>query len=211
MQSILIDLTKKYPALEVCVPELQAAFHLLRDSYQNGGKLLICGNGGSAADSEHIVGELMKGFWLRRPIPDADRQKLVEAFPERGEILADRLQGALPAISLVSQSSLISAFANDVDPEMIFAQQVYGYGRPGDVVLGISTSGNSGNVLQALQVGQALGLKTVGLTGETGGKMASVCDVTICAPYQATAEVQEAHLALYHALCGLLEEAFFDK
>ncbi len=211
MQSILINMTKKYPALEVCVPELQSAFRLLRDSYQNGGKLLICGNGGSASDSEHIVGELMKGFWLRRPIPAEDRQKLIAAFPETGGSLADRLQGALPAISLVSQSSLISAFANDVDPKMIFAQQVYGYGRPGDVVLGISTSGNSKNVLRALEVGRALGLKTVGLTGEAGGKMAGICDVSICAPYQDTAEVQEAHLALYHALCGLLEEAFFDK
>ncbi len=211
MQSILVDLIQKYPALETCVPELRHAFTLLQHSYQNGGQLLICGNGGSAADSEHIVGELMKGFWLRRPISVEDRRKLAAAFPDDGDALADRLQGALPAISLVSQSSLISAFANDVDPEMIFAQQVFGYGRPGDVVLGISTSGNSKNVLNALKVGRAMGLKTIGLTGQTGGKMAEICDATMCAPYRATAEVQEAHLALYHALCGLLEEAFFTK
>ncbi len=211
MQSILVNMTKKYPALEVCVPEVQTAFRLLQNSYQNGGKLLICGNGGSAADSEHIVGELMKGFWMRRPISPEDRRKLVATFPEFGDSLADQLQGALPAISLVSQSALISAFANDVDPDMIFAQQVYGYGRPGDVVLGISTSGNSKNILHALEVGRAMGLKTVGLTGKSGGKMAALCDVTICAPYEETAAVQEAHLALYHSICGLLEEAFFEK
>ncbi len=211
MSTITTDLTQKYPVLGACLPELETAFRLLRDSYQNGGKLLICGNGGSASDSEHIVGELMKAFWLRRPISDEDRRKLVAAFPETGADLAGRLQGALPAISLVSQSALISAFANDVDPEMIFAQQVYGYGKPGDVVLGISTSGNSANILRALEVGKAMGLKTIGLTGQTGGKMSKSCDVTICAPYKETAAVQEAHLALYHALCGLLEEAFFTK
>lgn len=204
-------LLTKYPDLEVCAPDIEAAFIMLRDSFRQQGKLLICGNGGSAADSEHIVGELMKGFMQPRPLPAAARKKLVDAFPENGEYLADHLQGALPAISLPSQTSLNSAFANDVAPDMTFAQQVYGYGRPGDVVLGISTSGNSANVIHALQVGRSLGLSTIGLTGRRGGRMKTTCQVAICVPWEAVADIQERHLAVYHALCLMLESAFFSS
>jgi D-sedoheptulose 7-phosphate isomerase len=172
--------------------------------------VLICGNGGSAADSEHVVGELMKGYRSLRPVPGAVRQRLVSASPEHGHYLADHLQGALPTISLVSQTSLITAFANDVAPDMIFAQQVYGYGREGDVVIGISTSGNSSNVVNAIEVGRALGLHTIGFTGHGGGRMKSLCDATVCVPFQNTADVQERHLPIYHVLCEMLEDAFFS-
>ncbi|MDX1497351.1 MAG: SIS domain-containing protein [Salinisphaeraceae bacterium] len=203
------NLITKYPDLEITLPAIEAAYTLLETTYAQGGKLLICGNGGSAADSEHIVGELMKGFTLSRPVPHDVRQRLTSAFPDNGRYLADHLQGALPAISLVSQTGLITAFANDVAGDMIFAQQVYGYGRSGDVTWGISTSGNSRNVIHALQVGQAVGLKTLGLTGQSGGQMAALCDVTICVPWRETADVQERHLAIYHALCTALEVRFF--
>ncbi len=198
------------PDLEVCLEDVRRAFALLRACYRRGGKALICGNGGSAADSEHMVGELMKGYLSKRPLPTAARARLAAAFPENGHALADGLQGALPAISLVSQTSLITAYANDVSAEMIFAQQVYGYGVEGDVVIGLSTSGNSKNVIYALQVGRALGLHTLGLTGRSGGKMRTLCDVIICAPADRTPEIQLRHMAIYHALCAMLEEEFFS-
>jgi D-sedoheptulose 7-phosphate isomerase len=203
------NMSRAYPDLAACVPQLQQAFELLRDCYRRGGKVLICGNGGSAADSEHIVGELMKGYFSKRPVPQAVRAKLCAAFPGEGEYLADHLQGALPAISLVSQTSLITAFANDVAADLIFAQQVYGYGVEGDVLIGISTSGASKNVVYALQVGRALGLRTLGLAGRSGGKLKALCDVTICAPAEITPEVQQRHIAVYHVLCAMLEEEFF--
>ena len=207
--TLLETLIARYPDLAPCVPDIQAAFELLAASFRTGGKLLICGNGGSAADSEHIVGELMKGYLCRRPVPAAVRQRLLAAAPADGIYLADHLQGALPAISLVSQTSLLSAFANDVAADMGFAQQVYGYGRAGDVVLGISTSGNARNVIHALQVARALGLHTLGLTGHTGGALLPCCDIAIRVPATVTPEVQEQHVAVYHAVCGLVEEAFF--
>lgn len=209
MNEKLIRLIEKYPDLEECLPELQAALGLLKVCYQNAGKVLVCGNGGSAADSEHIVGELMKGYLLDRPVPEAFSRRLREAYPVDGAYLAERLQGALPAISLVSQSSLLTAYANDVAADMIFAQQVYGYGRPGDVLIGISASGNARNVLYALQVARALELKTIGLTGATGGDMRPVCDAVIGVPWQQIADIQERHVAVYHALCAILEEEFF--
>jgi D-sedoheptulose 7-phosphate isomerase len=204
----LRQLGEKYPDLVICIPSIAQAFEILLEVYRNGGKLLICGNGGSAADCEHIVGELMKAFQLPRPVPDSVQQKLSAAFPDDGKMLAARLQGALPAISLVSHSGLMTAYANDVAPEMVFAQQVYGYGKPGDAVLGISTSGNSENVLRALQVGFALQMRTIGLTGR--GAMSKICDVTIRVPADSTADIQERHLPIYHTLCTMLEEAFFS-
>jgi D-sedoheptulose 7-phosphate isomerase len=197
--------------LETCLPAIEAALAMLQETYRSGRKVLLCGNGGSAADCEHIVGELMKGYTRKRPLPATTRQKLTGLFPENGDYLADHLQEALPAISLVSQSGLISAFANDVAADMVYAQQVLGYGVPGDVVWGISTSGNSPNVIHALQVGHALGLKTLGLSGQSGGRMAEICDITICAPWTKTADIQERHLSIYHALCGMLEESFFTE
>lgn len=199
----------KYPELNECVPSFIAAFQLLKMTYQQGGKLFICGNGGSASDSEHIVGELMKGFMTKRPLAAAMRRRFHQHFPEDGDFLTDHLQGALPAISLTSHTAFITAYANDVSAEMIFAQQVYGYGAEGDTVLGISTSGNSMNVIRAMQVAKTLGLRTIGLTGNSGGKLRGLCDVTIRVPWERTPDVQERHLPIYHALCIMLEEEFF--
>ena len=203
------SLIQKYPELEACLGDLERSFQVLKTCFMGGGKLLVCGNGGSAADSEHIVGELMKGFLKHRPLPDELRQRINAAYPEEDNFLADHLQGALPAISLVNQVALNTAFANDVAAEMIFAQQVYGYGRSGDVLLGISTSGNALNVVRAVQVARVLGLKTLGLSGMDGGKIREYCDVTICVPWTATADIQERHLPVIHTLCARLENDFF--
>jgi len=180
-------------------------YETIKTSFEGGGKLLLCGNGGSAADCDHITGELMKGFLLKRPVPDTFAAH--PALDGEGRLL----QGALPAISLVGQTALSTAFANDVDPEMIYAQQVYGLGNAGDVLLGISTSGNAGNVCRALRVARALGMKTIGLTGESGGKMHPHCDICLCVPAAETYRVQELHLPAYHTLCAMLEAAFFTS
>lgn len=208
---ILVDLLERYPALIPCRQSIEAAFTLMQESFRSGGKLLVCGNGGSAADSEHIVGELMKGFMLKRPIPVTMRQKLMAVSPENGGMLADQLQGALPAVSLVGHCALSTAFANDVEPSMVFAQQVYGLGQQGDVLLGISTSGNSANVCHAMEVALAMRMSTIGLTGPGGGKMSGLSTVLIGVPAKNTPLVQELHLPVYHALCAMLEEAFFDE
>ena len=203
------ELIFSYPGLDVCASDIRAAFDVLRDCYRSGGKVLTCGNGGSASDAEHIVGELMKGYLLKRRVPQEIRAKLVSAHPEDGDYLADHLQGGLPAISLVSQTSLVSAIANDTAADMVYAQQVYTYGREGDVLIGISTSGNATNVVRALQVAHALGLRTVGLTGRTGGKLKPLCDVCIRVPANDTTLIQERHLPIFHVLCAMLEEEFF--
>jgi len=202
-------LVAKYPELADCAADFQSAFEELAATYRRGGKVLVCGNGGSAADSEHLVGELMKGYLARRSVPEAMRAKLLAAFPQDGAYLAEHLQGALPTISLVSQVGLITAYANDVAPEMIFAQQVYGYGAPGDTLIGISTSGNSTNVVRAAQVARAMGVTAIGFTGRSGGALRSVCDITVRVPLDQTADVQERQLAMYHALCAMLEQEFF--
>lgn len=207
----LHKLIDRYPDLAPCAETIQQAYELIRDSYRSDGKLLVCGNGGSAADSEHIVGELMKGFLLPRPIPDEHRQKLIEQNPEDGSTLADRLQQALPAIALTGSPAFATAYQNDVAAEMVFAQQVYGYGRPGDALLAISTSGNSVNVIHALRVARAQGLCTVGMTGRDGGRMNDWCDVVIRVPYDRTPDIQERHLPVYHALCIMLEDEFFGS
>ena len=209
MLEVIDNLLGRYPDLEPCRADLQRAFELLRDSFAAGGKLLTCGNGGSAADSEHLVGELMKGFASPRPLDQAQRRKFLDFGPEDGAYLADHLQGALPAISLVSQTALSTAIANDVAADMVFAQQVHGYGRPGDALLGISTSGYSLNVVRAAQVARAGGLATIGLTGASGGRLAELCDVCIRVPYDSVIEVQERHLPVYHALSLMLEREFF--
>ncbi|MFV0401135.1 MAG: SIS domain-containing protein [Oscillospiraceae bacterium] len=209
MTKHLDELIARYPTLSVCREDIAAAAEVLCTSYRLGGKLLVCGNGGSAADSEHIVGELMKGFLLARPVDGSLREKLLAAYPDEGDYLADNLQGALPAISLVSHSALSTAFSNDIAPDMVFAQQVFGYGKPGDVFLGISTSGNAANVLHAAQVAKARGMVAVGLTGRSGGKMAGACDICIRVPADSTPHVQEYHLPVYHALCSMVEQTFF--
>ncbi|HKY54446.1 MAG TPA: SIS domain-containing protein [Anaerolineales bacterium] len=203
------QLIATYPELDVCASDIQAAFDTLRTCYHSGGKVLTCGNGGSAADAEHIVGELMKSYLLKRPVPDEIRAKLISTSPHDGDYLANHLQGALPAISLVSQTSLLSAIANDTAADMVYAQQVYAYGREGDVLIGISTSGNARNVIHAMQVAHALKLHTIGLTGPTGGALKPLCDVCICVPGESTPLIQERHLPIFHVLCAMLEEEFF--
>jgi D-sedoheptulose 7-phosphate isomerase len=202
----LASLHERYPILRACEKDLAAAFELLAAAYKGGSKLLVCGNGGSAADSEHIVAELMKGFLKRRPISAADVAKL-EATG--GKEIANRLQGTLAAISLPSQMSLLTATANDGDFDMVFAQQVYGLGRPGDVLLAISTSGKSKNICNAVIVARAFGLKSIALTGRSGGDLAPLADVAIKVPSDNVAEIQELHLPVYHWLSTELEAAFF--
>ena len=210
MKKRLSLLLKRYPVLQPCQSDLSAALGLLVTAYQAGNKLLVCGNGGSAADSEHVVAELMKGFLKRRPIPSAHVAQLEATDETDGKAIALRLQGALAAISLVSPVSLTSAIANDIDFEMIFAQQVYGLGRRGDVLLGISTSGNSKNVSNAVIVAKALGLGTIVLTGRSGSRLAPLADVSIKVPADDVAEIQELHLPVYHWLSTELEETFFS-
>ncbi|MBM7568745.1 D-sedoheptulose-7-phosphate isomerase [Paenibacillus sacheonensis] len=210
MDDVMGMLMKKYQELEECRQDIVRAYELLKESFRQDGKLLICGNGGSASDSEHIVGELMKGFMSRRVLSAEEQGLFARAFPEEGAYLSGHLQGALPAISLASPSALLTAYSNDVAPDMMFAQQVYGYGRPGDTLLGLTTSGNSPNVIRALQVAKVKGVQTIGLTGKTGGRMKELCDVTIRVPSDSTPVVQEWHLPIYHALCMMLEKEFFS-
>lgn len=202
-------LVAKYPELSSCRQDIKLAFETLVSSYRNNGKVLLCGNGGSASDCEHIVGELMKGFTLKRPVDSEYRKRLLEIDPFEGEYLANHLQQALPAISLVSQTALMTAFVNDVAADMVFAQQVYGYGNKQDVLIGLSTSGNSSNVIKAFKVAQALGMKTISLTGKSGGKLKEISDVSICVPWEGTVDIQERHLPIYHTLCIMLEKEFF--
>ena len=202
-------LVERYPSLESARNDIVAAYLLLEESYENGGKLLVAGNGGSAADAEHIVGELMKGFKLPRK-PEADfAEKLVEENQELGSVLAENLQGALPAIALDGHPALSTAYMNDCEPLLCFAQQVNGYGKSGDVFLGISTSGNSKNVLFAATTAHAKGLKVIGLTGAKDSKLKDMSDVCIKAPQTETYMIQELHLPIYHCLCLMLEDKFF--
>ena len=197
----LTHLIERYPALAQMRGAIEQAYRLLEECYEKGGKLLVCGNGGSAADSDHIVGELMKGFYKQRMLPEEERKR----FGEQGE----KLQGALPAIALTQHGALSTAFLNDVDPAMVFAQQVYGYGQGGDVFLGLSTSGNSANVVLAAKVAAAKGMKVITMTGRNGGKLKELSDVCMIVPAQVTADIQEYHLPVYHTLCAMLEEHFF--
>lgn len=205
----LEELMERYQALTGVRAEILKAYEVLESCYENGGKLLIAGNGGSCADAEHIVGELMKGFVKRRAVSGEFAEKLMEADPKRGKELAQKLQGGLPAIALTGHPGLSTAFLNDVDGDLIFAQQTYGYGKKGDVLLGISTSGNSKNVMYAMAVAKALGMKTIGLTGKDGGQLKTAAGVTIVVPETETFKIQELHLPIYHALCLMLEERFF--
>lgn len=209
MEEQLNILIKRYPELAVCKDDIKKSYLLLEEAYTNGRKLLVCGNGGSASDSEHIVGELMKEFKLKRKVYSDQAAALKEIDPELGQVLADNLQGALPAISLTGHSSLQTAFMNDAVPELVFAQQVNGYGKPGDVFLGISTSGNSKNVLYAAVNAKAKGLKVIGLTGAKENKLMKYADVCIRVPETETYKIQELHLPVYHCLCLMLEGKFF--
>ncbi len=197
----LMRLTRRYPVLAGMKDEIKQVYEIIKDSYEKGGKLLVCGNGGSAADSDHIVGELMKGFYKQRKLSVEEKIR----FGEQGE----KLQGALPAIALTQHGALSTAFLNDVDPDMVFAQQVSGYGREGDALLGLSTSGNSVNVISAAKVAAAKGMKVITMTGKDGGMLRELSDVCLIVPAQVTADIQEFHLPIYHALCAMLEEYFF--
>lgn len=209
MDAYIQRLIDRYSDLAVCVEAIEAAYSILATAFQQRRKLLICGNGGSAADSEHIVGELMKGFRSRRSIPVSTRERLIAEWPQEGAYISEHLQGALPALSLSAHTAFTTAYANDVAADLVFAQQVYGYGEPGDVLLCISTSGRSTNVCQAARVAQTLGLHTIGLTGRDGGLLATLCDIAICVPRSAVEDIQEMHLPVYHTLCLMLEAHFF--
>ena len=205
----LEELVERYPVLDAVKDDVRKAYELLEACYEQGGKLLIAGNGGSCADAEHIVGELMKGFVKRREVSDSFAECLRNADEVRGAELAKKLQGGLPPIALTGHAGLSTAYLNDVDGDLIFAQQTYGYGRPGDVLIGISTSGNAKNVMYAMTVAKALGMKTIGLTGKDGGALKREADVSVVVPETETFKIQELHLPVYHALCLMLEERFF--
>ena len=198
---MLKELLERYPQLAECEEQIKSAMELIRDTYKNGGKVLVCGNGGSCSDSEHIVGELMKGFKLMRPVTD-------ERIPED---LRCGLQGALPAISLPSQTGILSAFINDVDPEMMYAQLVYGYATQKDLLIGLSTSGNSKNVVNAARIAKAVGAKAMAMTGKKESKLSEICDACIQVPETETYKIQELHLPVYHYLCAQIEADHFDK
>lgn len=205
----LQNLIDRYPALNICKTDIYQAYKILEKCFLDNKKLLVCGNGGSSSDSEHIVGELMKEFRLKRQIFGGQAQALQDVDTEMGQILADNLQGALPAIALTNHSSLTTAYMNDAVPELIFAQQVNGYGVAGDGFLGISTSGNSRNVLFAAVTAKAKGLKIIGLTGQKESKLMKYSDVCIRVPETETYKIQELHLPVYHCLCLMLEDRFF--
>lgn len=202
-------LVSRYPILESIKQEIIDGYYVFENCYINGGKLLIAGNGGSAADSEHIAGELMKRFKLPRPINDDLANKLKSVDNERGKMLAKNLESPLMAIPLVAHEALSTAYINDVDGLTVFAQQLLGFGKEGDVFLGISTSGNSENIMRATVVARALGMKVVGLTGANGGQLADVADVVVKVPELETYMVQELHLPIYHCWCLMLEDRFF--
>lgn len=202
-------LIERYPVLKDCRQSIIDAYQVMEDCYSHDGKLLIAGNGGSAADSEHIAGELMKRFETPRPVPAEFAEKLRKVDPVRGEELSRNLERGLMAIPLVAHEAMTTAYINDVDGYGVFAQQLYGFGRPGDVFLGISTSGNSKNVMSATVVARALGIKVVGLTGAKGGELAKVADVAVKVPQTRTYMIQELHLPVYHCWCLMLEDHFF--
>lgn len=205
------ELFARYPKLSCCRKEYEGAFEAMLHCYRTGGKLLVCGNGGSAADAEHIVGELMKSFLFYRKPDETFSSSMQEQFGNEGRDLAAKMEGALPAIPLTSMPALTSAFANDVDAAVSFAQMTYGYGQKGDVLLGITTSGNSRNVLYAMMSARAKGITTIALTGGTGGKCKDLADNVICVPETETFKIQELHLPIYHALCSMLEAELFEE
>lgn len=211
IQKHLDRLLTRYPSLLVCAKDIEEAYRILENCYLHDGKLLIAGNGGSAADAEHIAGELMKRFKTPRAVPADFAEKLIGIDPVRGPSLARNLERGLMAIPLVAHEALTTAYINDVDGLGVFAQQLYGFGRPGDVFLGISTSGNSKNVMSATVVARALGIQVIGLTGAGGGELAQVADAAIRVPETETFLIQELHLPVYHCLCLMLEEKFFGS
>ena len=208
---MLEELFKRYPALTQCREELRQATAMLIDCYRKGGKLLLCGNGGSCADCEHIVGELMKGFLKKRPLSDDKKEKMRKNCQDMEEAMLEKLQCGLPAIALTSMTALNTAFCNDVEPDLLYAQGVLALAKENDILLCISTSGNAKNVCAAAQVAKALGVTTLGLTGKHGGKLRRICDCCIAVPETETFQVQELHLPVYHYLCAETEAFFFEN
>lgn len=206
-----INLYEEHSTLSVCKEQIEKVLELMKETYDKGGKILLCGNGGSCADCDHIVGELMKGFLHRRPLSDEVAEKFRARVPENAEYFIGNLQEGIPAISLSAHAGVMTAFANDVDPDLIYAQMVLGYAKPEDLVIGISTSGNSKNVIYALECAAALGVATVGLTGARECKMDGLCTGVIHAPATETYQVQEYHLPIYHYLCAELERYSVEK
>lgn len=207
LESFYIDNPEMVPYQET----LSEILDVILKSSLEGKKILVCGNGGSASDSDHIVGELMKGFELLRPLPQSLKDQYESMYGEKGLEIANQLQVSIPAISLTTHHALITAFENDVDPSLIYAQQVNGYGEAGDILIGISTSGNASNVNQAMMVGNVLGLETIGLTGKTGGDLAKLAKYAFIAPANSTYKTQEFHLRVYHVLCRALESEMFEQ
>lgn len=205
------ELIKRYPALADCREEIKKSAEILVNTYKNGGKVITCGNGGSSADADHIVGELMKGFLKKRPLSEIEKLEMKKNFPDIDDEILTSLQSGLPAVSLGSQNALNTAFMNDVNPEFVFAQGVLGLGKKGDTLIAISTSGNAKNVNAAVKVAKALGITVIGLTGMMGGNLKSLADVTITVPETETYKVQELHLPVYHYLCATTEAYFFSE
>ena len=203
VEKIYNDLFVRYPELSCVKEDVESVFGIIRETYINKGKLLVCGNGGSASDSTHIVGELMKGFMLSRQLPETEKAKF------KNKEIADGLQGALPAISLVSETALMTAFCNDCNPDLVFAQQVYGLMNENDTLLCLSTSGNSRNVVAAAETARVKGGSVVSIVGEKGGNLFDISDATIKLPSEITPEIQEYTLPVYHTICAMLESEFF--
>lgn len=206
---MLNELLNRYPSLCDCKEEIEKAADAIITCYEKGGKVLLCGNGGSCADCEHIVGELMKGFLKKRPLDAIKKAEMKSNCNLVDDELLSRLQGGLPAIAIPSITALNSAFCNDVDPELVYAQPLMSLAKENDILIGISTSGNSKNVFGAVKVAKALGIKVIGLTGKSGGKLKEIADICICAPENETFKIQELHLPIYHYLCAAVEEHFF--
>ncbi|WDF52847.1 SIS domain-containing protein [Paenibacillus sp. KACC 21273] len=211
LNSYLYDLINRYPELEDLKTEILEVCSSIVETFKNGGKLLICGNGGSASDSEHIVSELMKSFRIKRPINKKNSELFYQHYGVNGQKLANMLEEGLPTVSLSNSMSLITAISNDVNPSMIYAQQVYGYGSQVDSLLLISTSGNSENVIQAAKVGTVLGLNTISLTGKNGGNLIKYCKHNLIIPQDETYIIQEYHVAVYHTICAVVEESIFGQ
>lgn len=210
-EQMTADFFKANPALAEQKEAILAACRLLVEVYGMHGKLLACGNGGSCADADHIVGELMKGFLCKRPLPAEETHQFEQLYGSEGVRIASKLQTALPALSLAAHSALCTAFQNDVEPDLAYAQQAMGYLNRGDALIGISTSGNSKNILAAVMTAKVKGAGTIGLTGRNGGKLKDLCDICILAPADETYRVQEYHLAIYHFICMYVEATFFDR
>ncbi len=204
MNDFIESLLRRRPEIQSCISDVESAYGMLSQCFRCGGKVLMCGNGGSAADCEHWSGEMLKGFEGDRPVDSSQRELL-------GDDLADKLQGSLPVIPLTGFMSLSSAYANDCHSAYIFAQLTLGLGNPDDVLIAISTSGNSANIIYAARTARSMGVKVVGLTGQSGGSLRELCDICICAPAERTYEIQEMHLPIYHTLSLMLEDEFFHS